>query len=210
MRGAGWICGLAMSMALVGGWRTAMAQTAVPGSVGRSSDQEVAKGFLPLLDKCGAAVNERGEPSEQTSACRAAARAADAFAANTRTIERRTAYVYCATALMRSQELKEAVACGDKAVKVVLEGQDDNGGSAAAYGVRAQAQALRGYFAEADKDLMMAENFQRAAARSSAPGVAKDKNLEALRALLNLHAKVLIALGRASEGRAKTMEAATL
>jgi hypothetical protein len=92
----------------------------------------------------------------------------------------------------------------------VLEGQDDNAGSAAAYGIRAQAQALRGFFAEADKDLVMAENYQRAAVSAASGEIAKNSNLEALRTLLNLHAKVLIALGRTSEGRAKSMEAATL
>ena len=217
MRGVSWRCGLAVGLVMLAGARVSMAQGAVgagqpaaAATAASASDQEIEKAFLPLLDQCAKAVNERSEAAQQVSDCKAAAGVADRFAPNTRMTGRRAAYVYYATALMRNQQIKDAVAYGDKAVKVVLEGQDDNTGSAAAYGIRAQAQALRGFFAEADKDLVMAENYQRAAVSSASGEIAKNSNLEALRTLLNLHAKVLIALGRTSEGRAKSMEAATL
>ena len=93
---------------------------------------------------------------------------ADRFSTDTRFIERRSAYVYYATAVIRAKKPKEAVAVGQKAIAFVLQGHDDGSGSSAAYGVSGQAKAFSGNLGGADKDLETAEGFQRKALDSPA------------------------------------------
>jgi TonB family protein len=174
------------------------------------ADQKTAKVFFALSDKCHALVGARAATAEQAKACKAAALEADKFASNSRHIERRAAYVYCATALMRNHNLDEAVIYGGKAVGVVEQGHDDGSGSSAAYAVRGQAEALTGDLARADADLTKAEDFERSTLSTpvTQPGHANSK--AALRSLLSFHADVLKAMGKDAEAAGHLKEADAL
>jgi hypothetical protein len=86
-----------------------------------ASDMETASKLFPLSTKRHQAVSQRADPDEEVSACQEAAAQADRFSTDTRFIERRSAYVYYATALIRAKKPKEAVAVGQKAIAVVLQ-----------------------------------------------------------------------------------------
>jgi TonB family protein len=68
-----------------------------------ASEMETANKFFPLSTKCHQAVSQRADPAEEVSACQEAAVQADRFSSDTRFIERRSAYVYYATALIRAR-----------------------------------------------------------------------------------------------------------
>lgn len=171
---------------------------------------KVANEFNVLAEKCHSLVGERAEGAAEVKACGAAAREAEKFGRESRYIERRSAYVYYATALMRTNDLKKAVLYGGKAIAVVKQGHDDASGASAAYTVRAQAEAFAGSLASADADLTVAEDFERKAMHAG-PGREPDANERpAFKSLLAFHAKVLTALGRKGEAEKKLAEAGTL
>jgi TonB family protein len=175
-----------------------------------ASDIETASKFFPLSTKCHQAVSQRADADEEVSACQEAAAEADRFSADTRFIERRSAYVYYATALIRAKKPKDAVAVGEKAIAVVLQGHDDGSGSSAAYGVTAQAKAFSGDLGGADKDLETAEEFQRKALDSPADHELAKEYSQTMKSLLSFHAQVLTAMGDRSRAQAKTQQAAAL
>jgi TonB family protein len=175
-----------------------------------ASEMETANKFFPLSTKCHQAVSQRADPAEEVSACQEAAVQADRFSSDTRFIERRSAYVYYATALIRAKKPEEAVAVGEKAIAVVLQGHDDGSGSSAAYGVTGQAKAFSGDLAGADKDLETAEEFQRKALDSPAGHELAKEYSQTMKSLLSFHAQVLTAMGEQSRAEAKTQEAAKL
>ncbi len=133
---------------------TVSAKVAIPFSLGVApdpGDEETARIYFPLSMKCVQLVSQRADPGEQAGACFKAAEQADRFSKNSRYIERRSSYVYYATALIRDKRPKEAIAAGEKAIAVVLQGHDDGEGSSAAYSVTGQAMAQSGDLAGADK-----------------------------------------------------------
>lgn len=173
-------------------------------------DLKTAEQFFPVSQKCVALVTQHGDPTEQAKVCRDAAEIADRFAHDARFIERRSAYVYCATALMRNKEPEAAVKFATKAVEVVKLGHDDGSGSAAAYGVKGQAEALSGDLAVADQDLTIAERYQRAALDTPAGHELAESYGHTLKSLLLFHAEVLKAMGKQTEADARTNEAGKL
>ena len=175
-----------------------------------SAEDEIAKAYFPLFDKCRTLVSARADPKEEASSCRAAAKEAEKFGTGTRFIERRSAYVYAATALMRTNELAASIAYGSKAITVVNEGHDDDSGSSAAYAVRGQAEAFDGNLPAADGDLTAAETYQRKAIDSPAGKELAPEYRGAMKNLLLFHAQVLTALKRPEEAAAKTAEAGKL
>ena len=174
------------------------------------ADEKTAKTFFALSEKCHALVGARAATAEQARACKAAALEADKFASNSRHIERRAAYVYCATALMRNHELDGALIYGGKAVGVVQQGHDDGSGSSAAYAVRGQAEALTGDLAKADADLTRAEDFERSTLTTPATQAINANSKAALRSLLSFHADVLKAMGKDAQAAVHLKEADTL
>lgn len=167
------------------------------------NDRAIAKEYFPLFQRCSQMVTQRSDVAETARVCREAAQQADMFRADTRFIERRSAYVFSAAALIANKEMKPALAYADKAVAVVAQGHDDGSGSSAAYGVRAQAKALTGDLPGADKDLDQAEEFERAALRGLAGRELSGAYTQNLRALLEFHARVLTAMGRKDQATAK-------
>ena len=171
------------------------------------NDEKVAETYFPLSDTCDRLVLQRADPAEQASACEKAAEQADRFSKNSRFIERRSAYVYYATALIRDKRPKEAVTVGEKAIAVVLQGHDDGSGSSAAYGVTGQALALSGDLVGADKYLATAEDYERRALDTPAGHELSKSYSQTLKSLLSFHAQVLTALGEQNRADAKLQEA---
>jgi len=171
------------------------------------NDEKVAEAYFPLSDTCDRLVLQRADPAEQASACEKAAEQADRFSKNSRFIERRSAYVYYATALMRDKRPKEAVVVGEKAIAVVLQGHDDGSGASAAYGVTGQAKALSGDLAGADKYLEIAEDYERKALDTPAGHELNKDYSQALKTLLEFHAQVLTSLREEAKAQTKLDEA---
>lgn len=170
--------------------------------------QAVAAGdYAALAAKCHELVRANVDAPAEAKACRAAAAEAGKFAAGTHTAERRSAYIYAATALMRTNDLKAATTFGSRAVAVVKEGHDDNSGSSAAYAVRGQAEAFAGDLASGDRDLLIAEDFERRAIAGEAGKPLEPEYRAAMKSLLLFHAQLLKGMKRADDAAAKTAEA---
>jgi len=183
----------------------------VPFSLGVAADpkdEETAKAFFPLFHQCVELMSkEDADPEEQAQACQRAADEADKFSKNSRYIERRNAYTYYTSALVRNGQAAEAVPVGEKAIAVVLQGHDDDSGASVAYGLTAKAKAASGDMEGADKDLETAEGYQRKAMATPDGQERKQMYSLALKGLLTYHAQVLDALGRQAESTAKQQEA---
>ncbi len=166
--------------------------------------------FQATEEQCRTLVAAHAEPAEQAKACRAAADQSKTLTSANRFLLQRSADVYAATALMRTDDLKLAVAYGTKAIQVVAEGHDDDSGASAAYTVRGQARAFAGDLPGADADLTKAEAFERMVVTAAAGKAEEPSAHAALKNLLLFHAQLLKALKQTDKAQAKTAEAAAL
>jgi TonB family protein len=173
-------------------------------------EDEIAGHYLPLSDQCRKAVAARTDYPSSAATCKSAADTADEFPADRRFIEKRSAFVWAAYALMYNKDLSTALVYAGKAVDVVRLGHDDNSGSNAAYGVRGMVEGNMNDFAAADRDLTVAEDYER-------KGIAwaeqekfehGDSYKQALVQDLRFHAQVLHALNRPDDAQKKLDEAA--
>jgi TonB family protein len=188
----------------------ATAESPAPQPVPDISDLTIAKEYFALEDRCHTLVAARADTADQASVCRDAALKADQFDRHARFIERRSAYVFAATALLRNKDFDEAVKYGDKAVGVVQQGNDDDSGSSASYAIRGQAEAFDDKLAAANDDLAQAEKFQRAAMETQEGHAHHDSYAKSLKGLLTFRAQVLDALGRTDEAKKLSDEANAL
>jgi TonB family protein len=177
-----------------------------------SNDGAVADRYFPAFKTC---QDELREPDTKSAAdsCLKAAKIAEDFSDQERFIERRSAYVYAASACLRDKQFDCAGFYSDKAVMVVLKGHDDGSGSNAAYTVRAEAEASIGNLTSADADLTIAEEFERKAIQElgkDAPQLVAHEYVPALKNELLFHARVLDAMKNATGADAKRQEAAKL
>jgi TonB family protein len=175
-------------------------------------EEQTAQKYFPLFNECQKAVSARSDPQQTASVCDHAAKVAEQFAPDRRFIEKRSAFVWAGYAFLASDDAKSALAWGQKAVATAQLGHDDNSGNNAAYSVRAYAEARSGDLGAADRDLVVAEDFQRkgiAWAEKESPGLAKSYR-QALIQNLGIHARLLQAMGRADEAQRALDEAAKL
>jgi TonB family protein len=185
----------------------------IPFSLGITKDpneEKTAQQFFPLSERCHQLVSRRADPGAAVDACQKSAETADHFPKNSRYIERRSAYVYYATALIQDKRANDAVPITEKAIAVVREGHDDRSGASAAYGVAGQAKAISGDLVGADKDLETAEDYQRKALDSPAGHDLQRMYSYTLKSLLSFHAQVLTALGKQGDAQRKIDEASKL
>lgn len=173
-------------------------------------EDEVASRYFPLSNQCRKALSAHSDYPAAADVCKSAADAADEFPADQRFIEKRSAYVFAAYALMGNKNLNTALLYAGKAVDVVKLGHDDNSGSNAAYGVRGMVEGNLGDLSSADQDLTVAEDFER-------KGIAwaeqvkfehGDSYKQALVQDLRFHAQVLKALNRSEDAQKMLDEAA--
>ena len=144
------------------------------------------------------------------SVCEEAAGLAEKLPINDNDVARRSAFVYAATAYGDVGDFKSALVWAEKAVQVVRLGHDNNSGSSAAYATKGSVEGYLGDFPAADRDQAMAEDFDRKAIESDHQSQAEHSSYyeRDLAKNLQLHAKVLQAIGRSDEAQKKLDEAA--
>jgi TonB family protein len=175
-------------------------------------DQEIADRYFKLDDQCHKAVLSHSDPAAAESVCNQVANIATEFAPHARFIEKRSAYVYAATACANNRDLSQARKWADLALEVVKLGHDDNSGNNAVYSTLGFIEAMQGELAAADRDLTIAEDFGR-----KAIAWAKAENFEhgnsyiqSMIRDLRFHAQVLTAQGHSEQAQQKLDEAAKL
>jgi TonB family protein len=194
----------------------ATGQISIEFSLGKDGptpgEEKIAQRYFPAFDECRKALSGRTDRQAAAALCKEAAEIADGFASDVRFIERRSAFVYAASALASNGELKDAQNWAEKAVEVVKQGHDDNGGNNAAYSTRGTIEGMSGNLVAADRDLTIAEDFGRKGiswAEKEAPGLSQEYKRPFARDL-RFHAKVLQALNRPDESQKKLDEAAAV
>lgn len=194
----------------------ASGQLSIEFSLGKDGptpgEEEIAQRYFPAFDKCRKALSARTDRQAAAAFCKQAAEIAGEFASDVRFIEKRSAFVYAASALASDGELRDAQSWAEKAVEVVKQGHDDNSGSSAAYSTRGTIEGMSGDLAAADRDLTIAEDYGRkgiAWTEKEAPGLNEEYKRPFVRDL-RFHAKVLQGLNRPEEAQKKLDEAATV
>ncbi len=192
----------------------ATGQAAVVFSLGKddptAEEEKLAAAYFPASDECHANSRGDGDPAKAAQACKKAAEIAEQFPADRRFIEKRSAFVFAAWALMMNGDMDEARRYADLAVETVKLGHDDNSGQNAAYFVKGMVEGKSGRFEAADQDLGVAEDFERKAI-DWGKGVQfehLDSYTSALERTLQIHAQVLQAMGKQDEAQKKLEEAA--
>jgi TonB family protein len=173
-------------------------------------EEEIAGRYFPLSDQCRKAVSARTDYPAAAAVCKQAAETANEYPPDVRFIERRSAFVWAAWALLHSGDLKTALTYAEKAVDVVKLGHDDDAGSTAAYGVKGIIEGNLGDLKSADRDLSLAEDFGRKGIvwiEKEAPSL-REEYRRPLVQDLRFHAHVLQQLNRIDEAQKKLDEAA--
>jgi tetratricopeptide (TPR) repeat protein len=163
------------------------------------ADAGTASRFEIPWQVCTRGVIAHSTDTQTADACKNAAAIADQFPTEERFIEKRSAYVYAATAYGNIHDLQTALHYADKAVEVVKLGHDDNSGDEAAYSIRGEIRALSGDMAGGDNDLSLAEDYAR-----------KGHLTGALKRDLQFHAELLKRMNRPDEAQTKLDEATKL
>ena len=192
----------------------ASGQISIDFSLGKdgptASEEKIADRYFPLADQCRKLLSSRADYPAAATACKQAADTANEFAPGVRFIERRSAFVYAATAYADAGNLKDALPWADKAVATVKLGHDDDSGSNAAYSTKGNIEGMLGDLASADQDLATAEDFERkgiVSMEKDSPGIAGNYR-RVLARDLRFHAQVLQHLNRPDEAKKKLDEAA--
>ncbi len=173
------------------------------------NDTEIADKYFHLSDQCRKAVATRSDLAGAEAVCNQAGGTAEMFGSEVRFIEKRSAFVYAATACANNRDLAKALAWANKAVETVKLGHDDNAGDNAAYSTRGMIEGMSGDLPTADLDLTVAEDFGRkgiAWAEKEAPSLRPEYIRSYVRDL-QFHSQVLQALNRPEEAKKKLDEA---
>jgi len=173
-------------------------------------DTELNDKFNDADNACKKSILSRQFDDATVSVCKEAALLADKLPTDGNYVARRSAFVYAATAYGDIGDFKNALPLAEKAVEVVELGHDDNSGSSAAYATKGSIEGYLGDFPAADRDLTMAEDFSRKAVEWARQSQFEHGNYyeRDLAKNLQLHAKVLQAMGRPDEAQKKLDEAA--
>jgi len=177
-----------------------------------ADEEKLAERYFPLWDECTKDVTAHSDSAKAAEVCIRAAALAEQFPTDRRFIERRSAFVYAATASANTRDLTVALGWAERAVQTVRLGHDDASGNNAAYSTRGTIEGMMGNLAAADKDLTLAEDFERKAVaemEKDSPGIGHEYR-RVLARDLRFHAQVLQALNRPDEAQKKLDEAAKL
>lgn len=175
-----------------------------------ANDEQIAGRYFPFSDKCRRAVLANKDRSSTESVCNQAAETAEQFGPDVRFIEKRSGFVYAATACANNRDLVKALSWAAKAVDVVKRGHDDNSGSNAAYSTKGMIEGMMGDLAAADADLAVAENYGRKAVAWAVQEKFEheDSYKQSLVRDFRFHAQILKAMNRPKESQEKLDEAA--
>jgi TonB family protein len=173
-------------------------------------DEELNNKFDDADSACKKGILSRQFNDATVSVCKDAALLTEKLPTDGNYVARRSAFVYAATAYGDIGDFKNALPWAEKAVEVVELGHDDNSGSSAAYATKGSIEGYLGDFSAADRDLTMAEDFSRKAVEWARQSHFERGNYyqRDLAKNLQLHAKVLQAMGRPDEAQKKLDEAA--
>ena len=173
-------------------------------------DTALIDNFDAADDACKKGILSRQFNAATVSVCKDAAMLAEILPTDGNYMARRSAFVYAATAYGDIGDFKSALPWAEKAVEVVKLGHDGNSGSSAAYATRGSVEGYLGDFSAADRDLTMAKDLDRKAVESARQSQTENGNYyeRDLAKNLQLHAKVLEAMGRSDEAQKKLDEAA--
>lgn len=166
---------------------------------------EIAR-FEGRLAECSNALKENGNAQDAIAPCQQAASLANSLSGPIYS-DRRMAYIYYATALMRNKQAKEATAVAEKAISLMAQYHDN---SSAAYAIAGQAKAVSGDLAGADKALEHAEISERKELDTPIGHAQQSLYASMLKSLLKLHAQVLTAMGKQADAQKKLDEAGKL
>ncbi len=175
-------------------------------NIGNMKEDETVTRFEHHLAECSRALRENTKSQDAIAECRNAVSASDNVAGPIYS-DRRMAYIYYATALLRGQQAKEAAAVADKAVMLARQYHDN---SSVAYAIAGQAKAVSGDFTGANTDLERAEKSEQKALETPLGQSQRSTYVATLKSLLQLHAQVLTALGRPADAQKKLGEASKL
>ncbi len=185
---------------------TATTMVTVKFNMNDAREQPEISRFEGRLAECSKAVRENANTQDAIAACGQAASLADSLSGPIYS-DRRMAYIYYATALLRGQHAKEAAAVADKGINLMGQYHDN---SSAVYAVAGQAKAVSGDFSGADRDLEHAEVSERKELDTPVGRAERSIYMGTLKSLLKLHAQVLTALGKPADAQKKIDEANTL
>jgi TonB family protein len=177
----------------------------------RPLDDKAASEYDKFWEDCTKGVLAHANTDATVAACRNASDTATRFGVESGYLEKRASSVYAATALANVGSFKDALTYADRAVEVVQLGHDDNAGSEAAYATRGTIKVYLGDLGSADKDLEVAEEFERKAIASmEKDGAIAQAYRRSLARDLKIHAEVLKGLNRSSDAQAKLDEVSKL
>jgi TonB family protein len=194
------------------GEETKSATVVVKSSFTDLPDGGISSKFFPLWNECTRGVIAHQRDKDTASACKQAAGIAETFPPDQRFIEKRSAFVYAATALANIGDLDNALIYAKKAVVEVKLGYDDDSGDDAAYSACGQIEGLLGNYAQADRDLTIAEDHERKAvawAQKNASALVPGYE-HVLQNDLRFHAQVLMRMDRSVDAQGKLDEASKL
>lgn len=176
----------------------------------QGTNTELNDKFDKADDACKKGILSRQFNDETVSACKEAALLAEKLPLEDNYVARRSAFIYAATAYGDIGDFKGALPWAEKAVDVVKLGHDGNSGSSAAYATKGSVEGYLGDFSAAERDLTIAEDFDREGVESDRQSQAENASYYGrdLAKNLQLHAKVLQAQGRQVEARKLLDEAA--
>jgi TonB family protein len=173
-------------------------------------EEKISQRYFPLFNQCNKAISAGTDRAAAEMVCNKAAETAMEFAPNVRFIERRSAFVYAATASANNRDLTSALVWAAKAVEVAKLGHDDDSGNNAVYSTKGKIEGMMGDLAASDQDLTVAEDYERkgiAHMEIDPPGMAKYYR-GVLARDLRFHAQVLQGLNRPDDAQKKLDEAA--
>jgi len=178
----------------------------------RPSSSRPVPGYDQSLQACFDSMSNNAETSQQVTACKKAADAADTLPENA--LERVSVYTAAAGAFSRDHQFHEALKYANKAVDSSRQGHDVGLAASSAYAARASAETNLGMLDAADQDQSIAEEFLRADIKQMDETHVGEFNrgadIRALKSMLNAHAQMLTAQGNTAAAQAKTDEAAKL
>jgi Gram-negative bacterial TonB protein C-terminal len=188
---------------------TGSVKNKVPAS---SPDGGSAANFDSLWKQCSDAMIHHMPGAETASVCKKAADLAATFPPDKMYLQKRSAFVYAATAFANAGDFKDGEIYAQKAVAAAERDRHKKPGDGEVYSTLGHIEAMEGDFVDADGTMTTAEDYDRksiawARKKEAAWGPAY---VEALQADLRFHALVLKDMKRKHEAKKKLEEAAKL
>jgi len=178
----------------------------------KSTDGGSATNFNSLWKQCSDAVIHNAPGAETVLVCKKAADVAATFPPDTKYLEKRSAFIYAATAYANDGDFKNGEIYAQKAVALVKLDRKNEPGNGEVYSTLAHIEAMQGDLAGADLSLDEAEKYDRKsiawAKKNEAAWV--PQYVSALQADLRFHSLVLRDMKRKHEAKKKLEEATEL